>query len=88
MRSPDPIVRICLRGACAAALVLLVVLTVHQLRAQDWAAACEFEAIERWNRFVTDANRYIEARNKGVRDVRMRGRLTKELEAALRCECF
>lgn len=66
--------------------VAILLLAAAALGAQD--TACEAEAIDRWNAFVSRANRYIETRNAGVKDYRTRKDLAKQLEKALACDCF
>ncbi len=72
------------RGVRLAALLLLAV----SATAGDYWQACEFEAVTRWNQFVTTSARYLELRKAGVRSLKERERLRREFDAVMAHECF
>jgi len=64
-------------------LVLLFLLTLASR-----ATSPRDELMERWNSFAKDANSYVAGLNRGVVDLRMRKKLTREWDALVRCECW
>jgi hypothetical protein len=64
----------------------LLLLAVNACSAHS--LGCGQDLLTRWNRFAEDANFYVHGLQKGVVDVRTRGRLDREWRAVTSCECW
>jgi len=49
---------------------------------------CMDDLQQRWNRFATDANAYVNGLGKGTVDAKLRGKLDREWKAVTGCECW
>lgn len=68
-------------------LRLAGILLAVSMAAQPLSAPQD-ELVERWNRFAVRGNEYAELLNKGVKDIKLRARLTKDWESLTHCDCW
>ncbi len=49
---------------------------------------CDEQVTRAWNTFAVHAKDYLDKRNAGVRDVKLRARMYKDFESLMSLDCF
>lgn len=56
--------------------------------AVDQPSPCEDQATRAWNTLAVHSKDYLDKRQSGVRDVKLRAQLYKDFEKVFACDCF
>jgi hypothetical protein len=71
-------------------IVRIVVVGVALTRVGDPQSteSCEIVAVERWNRFAQTSDRYLQLRQRGIRNARERSRMESQFREVMSEPCF
>ncbi len=69
-------------------MIRAVVTLLLMSSAADQPAVCDEQVTRAWNVFAVHAKDYLDKRQSGVRDVKMRARMVKDFETLMGLDCF